>query len=292
MFFSTPTEVFPGLNREGLLRPPSIMPPNVPNRSADIFAELLHFLDGYPVHIRDEGHRAELLRDCRYFHFRGLEQKLIRHKISYNLARKRSQIIIRLEDMKIPGVSVMADPSTAAKTLSGWVHYARPYEDEKPHELVVEIGGECTRIDVENERAEFFGDGKARISKLFDVIAAKLKVPIPVDLSRSESPGATLQSDNMFRVVIDHSSYVTLDGQRSRDTFGRSNDEEGGSRKRQRHDISGESEEWIVRNGLWRLQVRNAPRSKGGVECVLVAVKLDAFSSELGRNAQEGFLAT
>ena len=49
-------------DREGLLRPPSIVPPSVEGRSPDIFRELLHLLRGYPVHIRDEVHRAELLR--------------------------------------------------------------------------------------------------------------------------------------------------------------------------------------------------------------------------------------
>ena len=118
MFFSTPTEVFPGLNREGLLRPPSIMPPSVPNRSADTFAQLLHLLRGYPLHIRDEDHRAELLRDCRYFHLKGLEQKLLRHSISFNLCRKREEITLRLEDVRQSGISIAGDPSASPPPLS------------------------------------------------------------------------------------------------------------------------------------------------------------------------------
>ncbi|CRK41896.1 hypothetical protein BN1723_015987, partial [Verticillium longisporum] len=51
VFFSNPKDLFPGLEREHLIRPPSILPPSVPNRSADIFADLVHFLSGYPVHI-------------------------------------------------------------------------------------------------------------------------------------------------------------------------------------------------------------------------------------------------
>ena len=105
VFFSTPGEVFPGLDRRGLLRPPSITPPYVPNRSADIFAELLHLLRGYPLNIRNENHRQELLRDCRYFHLRGLEQKIIAHDITYNLRRSKHEIAIRLEDVKPSGVA-------------------------------------------------------------------------------------------------------------------------------------------------------------------------------------------
>jgi hypothetical protein len=37
--------------------------------------------------------------------------------------------------------------------------------------------------------------------------------------------------------------------------------------------------------------VQNARNGKGGMECVLVAVKIDAVSSEMGRNMQRGFLA-
>jgi len=190
VFFSTPTEVFPGLDREGLLRPPSIMPPSVPNRSADTFAELLHLLRGYPLNVRNEEHRAELLKDCRYFHFKGLEQRIIRHDISFNLARRRKEIIIRLEDVRQSGISVL--PETAdtpppdhapPAPLLAWVNYARPFVDSSPAELVLEIGDECTRLHFPAQgstapvRAEFFGDGKSRVSRLFEVIATKLNLP-------------------------------------------------------------------------------------------------------------------
>lgn len=113
-FFSTPSEVFPGLDRQSLLRPPSILPPAIPNRSGDTFAELLRLLQGYAVNIRDEAHRAELLRDARYFHLKGLEQRLIPCDISFNLARNTSEILIRLEDIRQSGVSFTSDSSTSA----------------------------------------------------------------------------------------------------------------------------------------------------------------------------------
>ena len=113
VFFANPTEVFPGLNREGLLRPPSIQPAEVPNRSAEVFAELLHLLRGYPVRIRSEDHRQALLRDCRYFHFKGLEQKLIPHTISWNPCRGKQEIVIRLEDIRPSGISFVSDHPAA-----------------------------------------------------------------------------------------------------------------------------------------------------------------------------------
>ncbi|KAF2492137.1 hypothetical protein BU16DRAFT_551847 [Lophium mytilinum] len=185
-FFTTPTEAFPGLDRDQLLRPPSITPPAVPSRNGDTFAELLKLLQGYQLHIRDESHRAELLRDARYFHLKGLEQRLIACDISFNLARGTSEILIRLEDIRQSGVSFKPDthpysttttstsssdspapglaplskpptPSahstvsstTASAPGSGTISYARPYTDDHANTniLILEIGSqESTRL--------------------------------------------------------------------------------------------------------------------------------------------------
>jgi hypothetical protein len=300
------------------------MPPSVPNRSADTFAEILHLLRGYPLHIRDEDHRMELLRDCRYFHLKGLEQKLIRHHVSYNLARKRDEIAIRLEDVRQSGISVVGDPSLIIgenQNPSGWVNYARPFVDDKAYELVLEIGDECSRLHLHTMRAEFFGDGKTRISRLFEVIATKLNLPTtqPLGLlmakggasSQPASPGNTPLSEDQVRVVLDPEAHIILDGK----TYTGINDEDNTTsiassvhgidlspvssmqgqppRKRGRIDMAsgmGAEETWIIRTGQWRLRVQNAKNAKSLIECVLVAVKLDAVSGELGRNAQRSFL--
>ncbi|PVI01227.1 hypothetical protein DM02DRAFT_525509 [Periconia macrospinosa] len=168
-FFSTPSEVFPGLDRNALLRPPSILPPSVPSRSGAIFQELVEMSQGYTVEIRNDTHRAQLLRDARYFHLKGLEQKLIPCHISYNLKRSQSEILIRLDDVRQSGVSFIPDstsrsssgdgsrapsnsgtsedhvspqPSLGGPQLrSGTVSYARPYTDDhsSTNVLVLEI---------------------------------------------------------------------------------------------------------------------------------------------------------
>lgn len=61
------------------------------------------------MNIRDENHRQELLRDARYFHLKGLEQKLIPCNISFNLARQQSEIVVRLEDIRQSGVVFQPD---------------------------------------------------------------------------------------------------------------------------------------------------------------------------------------
>jgi hypothetical protein len=174
-------------------------------------------------------------------------------------------------------------------------------------------------------RCEFFGDGKTRISRLFEVIATKLNLPTsqPLGLlmkkggasSQPASPGNTPISEDWVRCVLGEDSYVRLDGREWRGLAGLREEEEssgassvvgadeanepgGGqpSRKRRRTEISSgnsgeEKESWIIKTGQWRLRVQNARNGKGGIECVLVAVRLEAVSGELGRNMQRCFLA-
>ena len=224
VFFSTPGEVFPGLDRRGLLRPPSITPPYVPGRSAEIFAELLHLLRGYPLHIRDEDHRSELLRDCRYFHLRGLEQKVIAHEISYNLERQKHEISLRLEDVKPSGVSYTPDEEqTGRGPLGGWVYYARPFVDDTSYEAIIEIGGECTLLDLDDMRADFHNLTKARVSSMFQVVANKMNLPTNAPLglmmlsgsqsSHSASPGNTPLSEDRVKIRFEPATDITLDGE-------------------------------------------------------------------------------
>ncbi|KAK4545193.1 hypothetical protein LTR36_003372 [Oleoguttula mirabilis] len=248
IFFTTPTEVFPGLSQRTLLRPPSILPPSVPNRSARTFADLLHILKGYPVEIRSEEHRIELLRDARYFHLKGLEQRLIPHQIAYNLARKTSEIMVRLEDIRQSGVSYVADggglsstgvsPASSAASSTpagpGWVYYQRPYVDPEAYSLIIEIGGdESTFLSIAPGpassparvgRATFHRQALSRITSLLSVIANKMNLPItqPLGLMMMErgagvaslpvSPGNTGMSEERVKVRIGVDADVTVDG--------------------------------------------------------------------------------
>lgn len=251
-FWSTPSEVFPGLDRTALLRPPSIVPPAVPNKSGQIFGELVRILQGYPAEIRNENHRAQLLRDARYFHLRGLEQKLIPCDISFNNIRKRLDILIRLEDVRQSGISFSSDsppqdtssnetgsqrsgskPATPSSTVDpnvspapgpGWVVYARPYVDDNHHELVLEIGAEAMRLDLSSMRTSFIGQTKARISSLFGVIASKMGLPAtqPLGLMMLASGGGVAAqpptpansgiSSERVKVRIGPDAHVVVDG--------------------------------------------------------------------------------
>ncbi|KAK0912480.1 hypothetical protein LTR02_002864 [Friedmanniomyces endolithicus] len=316
IFFTTPTEVFPGLNQRTLLRPPSILPPSVPNRSAKTFADLLHLLKGYPVEIRSEDHRTELLRDVRYFHLKGLEQRLIPHTISYNLARKQSEILVRLEDIRQSGVSFVSDGAAASPASvspgdssastpigPGWVFYQRPAR------RWVLCGTVRTR-DVPSTNA-------VADHELLSVIANKMNLPVtqPLGLMMLERgagvtglPGNSGPSDERVKVRIGPDAEVTVDGKRwpggeddeadseaSSMNIDSTGTPRAGGKRRRVGDEDEEGEEWIVRNAQWRVRVQPmqgaAQAGRSSMEVILGAVKIDAYSTERGRNAARGFLA-
>jgi hypothetical protein len=290
------------------------------------------------VQIRNEAHRAELREDCKYFNFKALEQKLIPHQISYNQARKREEIVLRLEDLLKSGISVAHEIYTVPPDpLLAWVSYGRPFVDDKPYELVLEIGGESTRLHISGGaiRAEFFRDTRARVARLFEVVATKLNLPPttqPLGLlmasggagSQPATPGNTPLSQDLVKVFIEPDTSIMLDGKpytadsddpilgagltSAASSIGHGGGQDspssssvhgfmtiGPPRKRRRVDSYGNPtntgvEEWIVKTGLWRLRIQGSKNGKSSVECVLVAVKLDAMTSELARNASRGFL--
>ncbi|APA07991.1 hypothetical protein sscle_03g027610 [Sclerotinia sclerotiorum 1980 UF-70] len=300
VFFSSPSEVFPGLNRDGLLRPPSILPPSVPNRSAKTFFEILHLLRGYPLEFRSPEHRAELLRDCRYFHLKGLEQTLIPHSISYNLLRNKSEITVRLPDIRQSGLSILTDiplstatspealtPPSQPRSSIGFVHYQRPFADSAPHELILEIGDSATLLHWNTMRLEFFGETNIRMGRLLEVVATKLNLPVKQSLgllmrngggsSGPASPGKSGLSEEMVRVVVGDDCGMVCDG-KVVDIGGTvdedsSTDNQGSGKKRKIGDAMAvpmninaglgvlKDERWIIKSGQWRLRVQ---RHAGG----------------------------
>ncbi|KAI4112641.1 MAG: hypothetical protein LQ345_006238 [Seirophora villosa] len=238
VFFSSPGDVFPGLNPRGLLRPPAIHPPRIPNRSPQIFSDLLHMLRGYPLTIQNSNHRAQLLKDARYYNLRGLEQKLIPHSIAHNVDRQVSEMVIRLQDIKPSQVSLAHNPSSSPSSsfslphsliptaVTAYITYARPYIDETSYHLILEVpssssSSEPLSLNLHAMRATLSGTTQARITALFQTIANKLNLPTTMPLglmmndtsARVSSPGTTPLSEDDVKVLIDAHAHVVLDGQ-------------------------------------------------------------------------------
>ncbi|KAI7650849.1 hypothetical protein KC318_g16141, partial [Hortaea werneckii] len=324
-FFTTPSDVFPGLSQQALLRPPSIMPPSIPHRSARVFADLLHVLKGYPLEIRSEEHRQELLRDARYFHLKGLEQRLIPHHISYNMGRDTTEIVIRLEDVRQSGIVFVADKAsesssgdlpagsdtTSPPVRPGSIYYQRPYVDSEAYGLLLEVTGEegtllSLLVDpgfwpARVAMAAFHKHTLARIASLFSVIAAKMNVPV-ANLVRL---GNTGYDDPQVKVLIGPDADVMLDGRPWFIESGNVDEKadkqmtDGAGEPTQQQNRRGnnvsdrrEKPDWVVKKAQWRLRVQPVHVGGGkGIQVVLIAVKIDAISNDRARNAARAFLA-
>ena len=124
--------------------------------------------------------------------------------------------------------------------------------------------------------------------------------------SLPSTPGTTGLSEDHVKVRIGTDADVTVDGIKW--LVGEENegdDNESGmdvdpaeaseaQRKRRRvHEVDDEGDDWVVRKAQWRLRVQPAQPGvvgKSGMELILGAVKIDAVSSERGRNAERRFL--
>lgn len=288
-WFSTPSEVFPGLDRNALLRPPSISPPSVPNKSGETFGELMKMLQGYGVEIRNETHRANLLRDAKYFHLKGLEQRLLACETSYNLKRRQNEILMRLEDIRQSGVGFLPDSSPGSadgeEVKSGSVTYARPYTDDASanYHLVLETSrSESATLHIQpistgtpsvQAQASFHGDTLRRITALLGVIASKMGLPSTQPLAPTQ-PGISVRMDSATSLSLDGAEVANL--QEVANLLS-----------------SKEDAEWTVRRAHWRVRVEpTAPVNgeEGRVVAVFEGVKMEAFTGEQGRNKARGFL--
>lgn len=295
----------------------------MPNRDPDVFAELLRILQGYEVRVRDEAHRALLLKDARYFHFKGVEQKLLPCQISFNLARQRGEIVMRLEDLRQSGITFVADSRGAASTGGladasrpvsptsgqvggedkGFICYQRPFIDSQTYELIISISSasESTVLDPSSRRTTFYGPIRARIASLFSVIASKMGLPAMVPLglmmmasgggvaSQPASPANSGISQEAVRVRMEQDSSVELDGQ---ELEWESEDEEDDVNPDSwpdiRNEASGVNRYWIVTKGLWRLRMEKTDLGK--MEVILCVVKMEAYTKERTRNKSRTFL--
>jgi hypothetical protein len=208
---------------------------------------------------------------------RGLEQRLISHQITTNPFSQRSEIVIRLEDVRPSGIQFAYNTSETG----GNVTYARPFVDEKAADLVVEIGDESSLIDGGNMRANFLGLAKQRFAGLLQAIAKKMKLP------DSHPP----LGQGPIKIHIDRETDLTVDGQQDSQylaLLGHKADIGDGAPPAKRARSDHALDAWVVRTGQWRLEVQTGPT--GAREAVLVAVKLDVYTSESVRNRSRTFL--
>lgn len=161
-----------------LIRPPPQSALSVP-RSAEFFQQLLQLLGGASVEL-DDRRRESLIKECRYYRFLNLEQRLVKAHVSFNPLTQAETILLGLPDIARHGVSFnrtalqVPQDSCCSTTEStpapedqqpplkrqrsdvgserprkNWnlVQYRRPYVDTAPRDLLFQIDAmDCTLI--------------------------------------------------------------------------------------------------------------------------------------------------
>lgn len=169
--------------------------------------------------------------------------------------------------------------------------YARPFVDETPHDLILEIGDESTVLDARAMRAGFLNLAKARMSSLAQVVAKSVGLEGPLyrtGESANFSPGG-----DSFSIRFERETALVLNGQ-SVDYLdlsgGTAESSDRPPAKRKRAEDDPESGSMVVKKGQWRLVVESGPAASA--ELVLIAVKLDIYTEERARNRSRGFLGS
>ena len=237
-----------------------------------------------------------LVRDARYYCFRGSEQRLVRCRVSSFLdvveteggadcgGAVREEIEIGLEDVRISGVSFVQDVGNGdgdgdgKEGLRGEVHYARPYVDDGGRRLVLEVGDDSVvRVvmdcDGRSGHVKFWGKSAAKMKRLVGVVGTRTGLSLPASEGNQGVPfGIRCTIGNQADVVVDGKRWDVGDDCMSRDAMVLGQGEGG----------------WMAKKSQWRIEA--AACRDGKVEVTLEAVKVEAYSSERARNEDRGFL--
>ncbi|CAG8497170.1 7115_t:CDS:2 [Ambispora gerdemannii] len=122
------------------------IPPPMLDRDPDLFADILRYLQGYEVRIRDEVHRQNLLKDGRFYHLRGLTEKLLESRAIVNGFAKdqsgKNDILFLLKDIRTSCVILPegSDPSDVNNNVNSIpVLYKSRTKEGAIYDLLVEI---------------------------------------------------------------------------------------------------------------------------------------------------------
>jgi hypothetical protein len=255
---------------------------------------LVGLLKGYEVDVSSEEHRRMLVRDARYFCFRGVEQGLVRCRVSAFLDDAasegdgdcgggvvREEIEIGLGDVRLSGVSFVegvGGDGIGKEGLHGEVQYARPYVDDVGRRLVLEVGGDSVvRVvmdcDGRSGRVKFWGKTAAKMKRLVGVVGTRSGLSLPDSEGRQGVPfGVRCTIGNQADVVVDGKRWDVGDDCIGRDAMVLGQGEGG----------------WMVKKSQWRIVA--AACQDGKLEVSLEAVKIEAYSSERARIEDRGFL--
>ncbi|CCE86064.1 Piso0_005713 [Millerozyma farinosa CBS 7064] len=154
------------IEEKKMIRPPSLRPATVSNRSPKLFEDILEILRGNDLVVRDDHHRRLLIKECRYYRFLELKQRIIKHKITNNpFIEGKQEIIVDINDLSADGVS---NESPSDETIAP-IHYRRPFIDEPKRPLIIQMD-----IDNDNMEKKEYSEAKVIINRKLGFVMLQL----------------------------------------------------------------------------------------------------------------------
>ncbi|CCG23617.1 hypothetical protein CORT_0E00260 [Candida orthopsilosis Co 90-125] len=258
------------IERNNMLRPPPQRPPIVAGRSPRLFSDLLEYLRGNTLIIKNEEHRQLLQKEARYYRFLELEQRMVNHRVV------NDAIVIKLMDLSKKG---MTNISPINRLTECPMKYSRPYVDEPKRDLIFQIDN---LQDV--RQAELFLNKKTKIptvkfeGKLYTKITQVFK-----DLSEG-----LIQEDRSITFLVGlGNSRTTINGKEMMPDWvddllqavgndANTGDTEENVQKKRKLNVQGEVIKIYLKRSMWRIMMR-------GTLARLEAVSIEGLTSPVQR---------
>lgn len=160
------------------------------DRDPDIFADIVNHLRGYTIHIRDEVHHKNLLKDAQYYALRNLREKLLTSQQTLDGFgdQRWREVLLLLQDVRL--ANVLPPIKEGIQRLC----YKR---DDSPHALLVQLSEFVVQVHK---------DGKLTMD-----LGVKDKQKL-----QEISQAVSLEGIHEHRVILDEACAMTVDDRQVR----------------------------------------------------------------------------
>ncbi|KAI7879395.1 hypothetical protein K492DRAFT_208267 [Lichtheimia hyalospora FSU 10163] len=160
------------------------------DRDPDIFADIISHLRGYTIHIRDEVHHKNLLKDAQYYALRNLREKLLTSQQTLDGFgdQRWREVLLLLQDVRL--VNVLPPNKEGIQRLC----YKR---DDSPHALLVQLSEFVVQVHKDGKLTMDLGAKDQR--KLQEI-----------------SQSVSLEGIHEHRVILDEACAMTVDDRQVR----------------------------------------------------------------------------
>lgn len=189
------------------------------DRDPDIFADIINHLRGYTIHIKDERHRKNLLKDAQYYLFKQLVEKLLAARTTVDGfgVEGSPEILLLLQDVRVVNIlptkqqqqhpCVMMHPSLSLEQHNWFLTQLQYKRDEQAHALLVQVADFCLQVHYPDNNNN---DQSSSISVSMEIgenDINKLKL-----ISQFVLKESTVQSKKLY---LDEACAITVDDQQT-----------------------------------------------------------------------------